>query len=472
MTTWTQRPSGSTGWSNTPDSLIVAPSAPIGAISVKDCGAVGDGVANDTVAIQAALNLAAANGGTVYLPVGTYLVTTTLTLGENSMGVRMIGAGDGYYDGGAITGTAIKWTGTGACIDVPACYGFEIARFGIYGAQTGENGIRLCAVGSTPPRTASIHDMSIRSCTGSALKIEAASYMKFSNLMLSYSAKGLELSTGATLLEFVYFDRLICGGNSGYGIYMNAGAECFFTQCNLTGNTLGDLKITRDGDSHGLWGLYFYGLKCDSSPATNIEIDATGAYITDILFRDTRVFLNGDAATETALKCTDTSGNKKVVRVYIEGINVQKRNATAPTKSVDLAGCAATCKLTGYDDLAVGGNDFGIVTVGSASAEWNVPTLLNSWEQYNDTPGFQAARYMKDADGWIHLKGYVSGGTPGGESIAFTLPASYRPAQYESFAVSCSGGLGVVDVSPNGNVTVISGSTVWTSLSVPPFRTQ
>lgn len=48
--------------------------------NVKAYGAVGDGVANDTAAIQAALDaVKAAGGGKVYIPVGTYKITTSLT---------------------------------------------------------------------------------------------------------------------------------------------------------------------------------------------------------------------------------------------------------------------------------------------------------------------------------------------------------------------------------------------------------
>ena len=44
--------------------------------NVKDFGATGNGVTNDTQAIQAAVDAAhAAGGGSVYIPSGTYIVT-------------------------------------------------------------------------------------------------------------------------------------------------------------------------------------------------------------------------------------------------------------------------------------------------------------------------------------------------------------------------------------------------------------
>jgi hypothetical protein len=46
---------------------------------VKDYGAIGNGVANDTTAIQNALNAAQAVGGTTYFPEGNYLVTSLVT---------------------------------------------------------------------------------------------------------------------------------------------------------------------------------------------------------------------------------------------------------------------------------------------------------------------------------------------------------------------------------------------------------
>jgi len=50
-----------------------------GLVNVKQFGAIGNGIADDTVAIQAAINaLLAASGGSLYFPSGTYKIASTL----------------------------------------------------------------------------------------------------------------------------------------------------------------------------------------------------------------------------------------------------------------------------------------------------------------------------------------------------------------------------------------------------------
>ena len=49
--------------------------------NVRDFGAMGDGVTDDTVAFQAAINTAYANsGGTVFVPAGYYLINDFLSI--------------------------------------------------------------------------------------------------------------------------------------------------------------------------------------------------------------------------------------------------------------------------------------------------------------------------------------------------------------------------------------------------------
>jgi hypothetical protein len=74
-------------WSNTAGSAIITGGDPI---NVKAYGAVGNGIADDTAAIQNAWN--ASVSGLIYLPPGTYLVSSTLK-GPNLNGAGIIGAG-------------------------------------------------------------------------------------------------------------------------------------------------------------------------------------------------------------------------------------------------------------------------------------------------------------------------------------------------------------------------------------------
>lgn len=68
-------------------------------VSVKDFGAVGNGVANDTTAIQAAITAS----NSVYFPAGSYLITAAITGGNKSL--SLIGDGIGV--------TNLVWSETG-----------------------------------------------------------------------------------------------------------------------------------------------------------------------------------------------------------------------------------------------------------------------------------------------------------------------------------------------------------------------
>ena len=62
-------------------------------VSVKDFGAVGDGVTDDTAAIQAAIDSLGNSGGTILIPEGTYLISSTLNLTKKT---TLTGEG-GYF---------------------------------------------------------------------------------------------------------------------------------------------------------------------------------------------------------------------------------------------------------------------------------------------------------------------------------------------------------------------------------------
>ncbi len=78
--------------------------------NVKDYGAIGNGAADDTAAIQTAINAATATGGTVYFPRGIYNISSSLSYTPAS------GTEPAYrvhFSGDGIGASAIKQTGTG-----------------------------------------------------------------------------------------------------------------------------------------------------------------------------------------------------------------------------------------------------------------------------------------------------------------------------------------------------------------------
>jgi len=79
-------------------------------VSVKDFGAVGNGIANDTTAIQNALNT---NNGnvSVYFPKGVYLINSTILIPQNHA-TKMYGDGFNPQEVlNPVEGTVIKWNG-------------------------------------------------------------------------------------------------------------------------------------------------------------------------------------------------------------------------------------------------------------------------------------------------------------------------------------------------------------------------
>ena len=100
-------------------------------VSVKDFGAVGDGVADDTAAIQAALN----TGRFIYLPAGTYKVSSALTVTVNNTGIQ----GEGY-------GSVISTTSTTADVftigdGVNSISGLRFFEFTVWSSVTKSAGI-------------------------------------------------------------------------------------------------------------------------------------------------------------------------------------------------------------------------------------------------------------------------------------------------------------------------------------------
>jgi hypothetical protein len=103
-----------------------------------------------------------------------------------------------------------------------------------------------------------------------------------------------------------------------------------------------------------------------------------------------------------------------------------------------------------------------IVASTSTASDWFATTAESGW---TNTSG----RYKRDELGYVHLSGYLGGGSAG--TVMTTLPSGFRPAQQESFAVNASGVAGVVTVATNGQVSFTTGTGTFVYLSNITFST-
>lgn len=120
-------------------------------VSVKDFGAIGDGVADDTDAIQAAIDYAYGNGGgTVLIPDGTYNVEGSLAMKSNVTVSCQAAAIVDFNNSSA--STVISFTGTAG-----SEYAFTVA------ATTGDTTVTL---GGSPSFAVNdlVHFVSVRNC--------------------------------------------------------------------------------------------------------------------------------------------------------------------------------------------------------------------------------------------------------------------------------------------------------------------
>jgi len=126
--------------------------------------------------------------------------------------------------------------------------------------------------------------------------------------------------------------------------------------------------------------------------------------------------------------------------------------------------------ITGINNSIQGINQTisGIETAITPGVKQNA-ILGNNWVNYGND--FEEAVYWRNSTATIELSGMISGGTVDANTVLFNLPIGYRPRAIERFQLPTMGGLCLIDILPNGDVTLISGGNAgWISLSGIVFR--
>jgi hypothetical protein len=242
----------------------------ISVLNVKDYGATGNGTTDDTAAIQLAINSLPAGGGCVFVPSGTYKVSSALTLSE---GAQLVGTGSGSIlraDAGSL--------------------GIDVIQIGDGGATVSFAAVRHLKITANGQKTA-----------GAGIALNKAYRVWLESLSLEFQYRGIYIlnSTAVWLhrsdirdtkenaitiesdlgqgFEW-YIDSVLCDNpttaNIGTGLLWDGGESLHVSHSNFQRFTNGFVANSTDGRESRF--AFIEGMICDFSSDNNIRVTNTG----------------------------------------------------------------------------------------------------------------------------------------------------------------------------------------------------
>jgi len=337
-------------------------------VSVKDFGAVGDGVADDTAAIQAAVNAAkAAGGGTVHIPAGTYVTTSTITIDGSGVQIR----GDGMWNT-----TITRSTNHGNT--------FLFTGNDITGANLTHVGIADLRIRSTGLTTSGAH-----------VRVRGSTRVTITRIFIDQCFIGFafEGMTAAYVSDIYVLNTNLFGGSTSGRVYMFFGnspntyphpscGDVFVSNFNLRGNT--SKQVTELGihilSADGIW---FQNGHVGNSSAVNIRISGSTAEMVNLVS-----FVN--VMSDEGLNLgVEIRGNSPAIFDKVQFSNCMIKSGGAPAYAQSGIVVAAGCTIRDlqFSDCQI--TEFGNVGVTLASTASRYISFDNCFVYFNgrNTPG-------------------------------------------------------------------------------------
>ena len=447
-------------------------------VSVKDFGAIGNGIADDTDAIQAAINAVtslsgASKGGEVFIPPGYYRTTAPILMkhGVSLRGVIARAPGGSYNGSSAIigdhTGAAILSLKGAHCCRVVA--------------------IALLSSASKVPKTGLLLGRNSASSAG-------LHYIEDVNIE-GYFSKAAIYSIASESNLWVRPTYTVLGGGALYGFYTSQGDN--LSVDSLTGssnleNTIIGMEGIHTINSSTMVGVYiggglatgtwnFIGSYIIQAGGAYIEINSGAADGLDTLGPITFFGTSGEiydvGGSNSPTQAFNLTGTTGLCGLTISGGRFEFRNATGAERSLKQAsGVTLRQPSINLQTMANATAELqrdkiqdGFVSVGVQAFTALSGTYTNGWSNsFATANGVEPGGYFKDPTGRVHLQGVISSGTVA--SAAFTLPVGYRPASTRIFSVISNGAIGRFDISSAGVCTLQAGSNVYVSLEGISFK--
>jgi hypothetical protein len=296
-------------------------------ISVKDFGAKGDGVTDDTAAIQAAFNAVPVRGGAVYFPSGRYIVSDQILLPNRNptYKVQIIICGESASSASDDVGSAVVYTGTTGAL---------FQGLGVLGTDTSRRSqLRVCNIqiyGSRP--NGDLTNTSI------GFKLQTATTISFDNVLINgfdigIEANGFNYYSNYNLVKFRRCRRGFVGSTQNGNTFSN----CSFS-------TIDERSISLDfaGFQTNIIGCWFEGAVTTPRAQGEIFISRSqNVNITNCYFESSPtnayIVVSRDSDVQRAGTCVLTGCSFQGASDNGYAIDIDNRSPTVNTEMVLVA---------------------------------------------------------------------------------------------------------------------------------------
>lgn len=438
-------------------------------LSVKDFGAVGDGVTNDTAAIQAALDSALTSNKTVFLPAGTYCVKES-ALGSGyallNKGVAMVGEGTFYS---TIKALSTMQAGTdfirvtpddGAYIDF-----LNFSRFSIQPTNSAVKYGRHCIFMNFPTETNcsffhmsdmylfSGNDVSLKISNNTAINVQgvpANSVIErcFFNEGTEMSGVGDSISIANNVFRSTNSSRtgIKVGQTTASGT-----ASMFVVRENNFDCMGGAFIITTGRNTKFINNNVELSSGSGTANGAVVDIDGSGGTIPFSEVSGNHIGIFGTATATSAIRLNGSLGATINNNTMLAGITV--------ARAINITGSAGNT-VVGFNEI---NTNFTVPYLNSGGVTSGVATALTPINGFTNTAGYAGLSYMRQANGVVTLTGVVDAPATPNNVVIAVLPTGFYPAELNRGVVSVidagSVSSGAVEIASNGNVRYFGANT-------------
>lgn len=378
----------------------------LGIVSVKDFGAAGNGVTDDTAAIQAALDV----GGVVEIPAGRYVVSSTLTISQE--GTQLRGADD-----------TVKW------------FAGSLVVFDVAESFTGSSVID-CTADYTVVKGVTI------SASSTTLTIPAVTASGTGNSLFRINVTNVG-GISYTGSRFVIEDVTVAFTGT-FGFYFDGAAIGFISRCNAAPN-----GNNTDPIAYSFSGAQSMELtECEANGANYNCLSVVNT--TDSTFYDFEA--NGSTAQQILLSgCNDIW----MYRTYVYA------GSATPTVGIDIEDCSRVV----LDDGWVSGCGAQGMYINGGSAVWDIMVTHYIIEQCSTVTTTAALVETDNNNYQISLQdNFFMGNANGGDSSPYAVVFNYGYSHMVTgnfIAGWSTSAVGVYDTSVvfNANVFIDTNAT-------------